>query len=812
MNKPSHIGRTTLTIALMCAPTMAQSPVFTPGNLVVVVEGCGVAGGTCAGTPNGSGPGGGYGDNQAAPLTLFQYAPTGTTSAVYVNSLTLPQVPSGANFTVSGEYGSSSEGTVHLSGAGQYLTVMGYGVSAAAFNANPPMFGAAPSNALGQSGSLTGQSYVATPRIVALIDANGNVNSSTVIYNIFNTNNPRSIYTVDGKIAYVSGQGSGSDATGGVFFVPLGLMNTAPTPITGLDTTNNTISQDTRDVQIFNNTLYVSVDTKGGSNSARSFVGTLGAPGNPPTSVVGGPVMLNGFGNSGGTGKVSITTGANGNGNGLNAGAQINVSPVNYFFANASTLYVADSGNPKNNSATSQVGNGGLEKWVNTKTDGSGTWNLLYTLHQGLPLVLNTSASGTTGLYGLAGQVSSDGTTVNLFATDSTILDTDKTYLYGITDTLAFTTASQAASETFTQLTAAPDNSNFKGVSFAPKFPTGGVAITSSPSGLAFTSSGSGCVPGSYTTPQAPVWTPGSTCALSVTSPQSGAAGVQYSFTQWEDGTANTSRIITAPGSPATYTATFTTSYLLTTSAGTGGSVSAGGFIAAGANATITATPAPGFFFVNFTGTTTSTSNPLVLPMNAPQSITANFAPQIIPAISWPAPAAVTFGSALSSSQLDATANVPGAFAYNPPAGTVLPVGNNQALSVTFTPTDTTTYTTATGSTAITVNPASAPASPASLVVTKVLTRNGDTVTVQLTITNTGGTAAANVIVSSVKVGADVATPLPQSIGTLAAGATAQVTVTVPGSVGASGAASSLVVTGSYTDGAFNSSARITLP
>jgi hypothetical protein len=808
-----RFGKTALLVALLCAPALAQSPVFTPGNLVVVVEGCGVNNGNCNGTPNGSGPNGGYGDNQAAPLNLFQYAPTGTTSVIYVNSLTLPQVPSGANFPVSGEYGSSSEGTLQLSGAGQYLTVMGYGVNAAAFNVNPPMFGAAPSNALGQSGSLTGQSYVAVPRVVALIDANGSVNTSTAIYNIYNTNNPRSIYTLDGVNAYVSGQGSGSDATGGVFLTPLGAINTAPTPISGLDTSNNTLSQDTRDVQIVNNTLYVSVDTKEGSNAARSFVATLGTPGTLPTSAVsGGPIMLNGFGNTGGTGKVSITTGANSNGNGLNAGAQINVSPVNFFFANTQTLYVADSGNGKQNSATSSVGNGGLEKWVNTKADGSGTWNLQYTLHQNLPLVLNSSASGTTGLYGLAGRVSADGTTVDLFATNYTIQDTDSTFLYGITDTIAFTTASQAAGEIFTQLAAAPTDSNFKGVSFAPKFPTGGVEITSSPSGLTFTSSGVGCALGTYPTPQAPVWTPGSSCTLSVTSPQAGPTGVQYTFSQWDDGSTNTSRVVTAPGSTTTYTATFTTNYLLTTSAGAGGSVSAGGFFAAGSNATITASPAPGFYFVNFTGTTTSTTNPLVLPMNAPQTITATFAPQIKPTITWPAIAAVTFGSALSGSQLNATANVPGTFVYNPPAGTVLPVGNSEPLSVTFTPTDTNTYTAAMASNTITVNAASQPASPANLVVTKTLTRSADTVTVQLTITNAGGTAAANVMVTSVKVGADLASPLPQSIGTIAAGASAQVTVTVPASVGASGAASSLVISGSYTGGTFSSSARITLP
>ena len=56
--------------------------------------------------------------------------------------------------------------------------------------------------------------------------------------------------------------------------------------------------------------------------------------------------MLPGFGSSDGKGKLVITAGTT---NGINAaGQQINLSPENFFFANASTLYVADSGSPKN--------------------------------------------------------------------------------------------------------------------------------------------------------------------------------------------------------------------------------------------------------------------------------------------------------------------------------------------------------------------------------------------------------------------------------------------------------------------------------
>lgn len=490
------------------------TPFFTSGNLVVSVEGCGMYGGTCTSVPNGSGNGtgnssvGGYGDNQGAPLTLFQYAPTGTSSVTFVNSLVLPQTSSGANLPVSGEYGSSSEGTLNLSGTGQYLTIMGYGVNAAAFNSSPGSYSSPSTNtALGQSGSLTGQSYTAVPRVLTLIDANGNVNSSTALYNIFNANNPRSAYTQNGASAYVSGQGTSGDKTGGVYYTAVGAVNNAPTAITGADATTNTVNQDTRDVQIVNNTLYVSVDSKAGSGNARDFIGTLGSP--PATSLYlsgAGPTQLTGFATAS-SGKETITSGSNGNGNSLNAGLQINLSPVNYFFASPSVLYVADSGAPKNNSATSSLGDGGLQKWVNSSSNGSGTWSLAYTLYRGLNLVVNTSSDGTSGLYGLTGTVS--GGTVLLYATNYTLSDLDPTYLYGITDNLSYTTATQVSGESFTLLDTAPSDSNFKGVSFAPTIPASNVAVTSSLAGSTFgqsvtftatvTSAGSGTPTGTIT-------------------------------------------------------------------------------------------------------------------------------------------------------------------------------------------------------------------------------------------------------------------------------------------------------------------------
>ena len=75
------------------------------------------------------------------------------------------------------------------------------------------------------------------------------------------------------------------------------------------------------------------------------------------------------------------------------------------------------------------------------------------------------------------------------------------------------------------------------------------------------------------------------------------------------------------------------------------------------------------------------------------------------PAITWATPAAITYGTALSATQLDASSTVAGSFSYSPAAGTVLTAGA-QALTVTFTPTDTTDYTAATATVTLTVNKA----------------------------------------------------------------------------------------------------------
>jgi len=91
---------------------------------------------------------------------------------------------------------------------------------------------------------------------------------------------------------------------------------------------------------------------------------------------------------------------------------------------------------------------------------------------------------------------------------------------------------------------------------------------------------------------------------------------------------------------------------------------------------------------------------------NASKDVTINLAGQITtPAITWSKPADITYGTALSSTQLNALASVSGTFVYTPASGTILGAGVH-TLQTIFTPTDLTNYTTASGSVSLTVSKA----------------------------------------------------------------------------------------------------------
>lgn len=101
---------------------------------------------------------------------------------------------------------------------------------------------------------------------------------------------------------------------------------------------------------------------------------------------------------------------------------------------------------------------------------------------------------------------------------------------------------------------------------------------------------------------------------------------------------------------------------------------------------------------VNFIPTDTATYS------TQSATVTLTVAPAT-PTLNWSTPAAIVYGTSLSGTQLNATSSTLGTFVYTPSTGAV-PAAGSQTLSVTFTPTDKTNYTTATQSVNLQVNKA----------------------------------------------------------------------------------------------------------
>jgi probable HAF family extracellular repeat protein len=201
-----------------------------------------------------------------------------------------------------------------------------------------------------------------------------------------------------------------------------------------------------------------------------------------------------------------------------------------------------------------------------------------------------------------------------------------------------------------------------------------------------------------------------------------------------------------------------------------------------------------------------------------------------VPVITWANPPDMIAGSALGSGQLDATANVPGTFVYTPPAGTVLPQGSN-TLSVVFTPNDSTDYSSTSATAIVNVDPGPGSTSGhPQFVVTRTLSRNAsNNIVVVATVTNTGSQpamalSAPYVTLNSCKLGSFTPISGPSVPGSIAPGASAQSTMTFPGSAGASGATVPLTINGSWfldigsgqaygsDGGSFGSTLRTLLP
>jgi hypothetical protein len=167
-----------------------------------------------------------------------------------------------------------------------------------------------------------------------------------------------------------------------------------------------------------------------------------------------------------------------------------NVFPFGVWFANATTLYVADEGDGANTfsngtytDAAAQT-TAGLQKW--TFDTAAGQWKFAYVLSAGLDLGVPYTVEGyptganaatglpwspaTGGLRNLTGRVNRNGT-VTVYAITSTVSGSgdqgaDPNRLVAITDDLAATTL--PAGEAFRTLRTARFAEVLRGVSFTP--------------------------------------------------------------------------------------------------------------------------------------------------------------------------------------------------------------------------------------------------------------------------------------------------------------------------------------------------------
>jgi YVTN family beta-propeller protein len=153
------------------------------------------------------------------------------------------------------------------------------------------------------------------------------------------------------------------------------------------------------------------------------------------------------------------------------------------------------------------------------------------------------------------------------------------------------------------------------------------VTVGTSPAGLAFTVDGT-----NYTSAKQFTWTINSQHTIATTSPQTPVAGTQYTFASWSDGGA-LSHSVTATASTTSYTASFSTSYLLTTgvSPSGGGTVTpaSGSYYAASTKVPLVAKPSAGYVFSSWTASpvavASASASTSVTMGAAAETVTANF-------------------------------------------------------------------------------------------------------------------------------------------------------------------------------------------
>ncbi len=448
----------------------------------------------------------------------------GITSKIYLDQITQQgwllnslEVPNSSQHGITSSsdqmvtsFSSKSELALNLSTSGDRISFVGYVAPIDALdvsNSNTPLV-VDPSNPVGES------AY----RAAATVDSSGKF--SFTLTNAYSGNNGRAAILNDDKGAdffYTAGNaGNGGNpqptgiviGAGAQFIERSGLAENSqapalPTPlgsfsVTLLGDTADKLGKDDnfRGLTVFNDVVYF---TKGsGSNGVNTvyFVDTTGkacpngvglpAPGAalPTTSLpVPSPFPAAGLANN-----MCILAGFPTE---LARTANPVAFPFGLWFADANTLYVADEGDGYTGGtdlythAAAQT-TAGLQKWTfDAKT---GTWNLAYTLQNGLQLGEAYTVSGyptgtnsatnlpwspaTDGLRNITGRRNGNGTVV-IWGITSTISGNgdqgaDPNRLVVVRDRLKNTDASDAEKEQFTTVRQAGFAEVLRGVSFTP--------------------------------------------------------------------------------------------------------------------------------------------------------------------------------------------------------------------------------------------------------------------------------------------------------------------------------------------------------
>lgn len=463
-----------------------------------------------------------------SPIFLDEMTPTGSL-------MTSLQVPNSA--TTSGDqlvtsFSSKSEESLHLSTDGNYLTFMDYVAPLNTIdvsNANTPAV-------VDPTNPVPGAYY----RAVATVNAQGQFSFTET--NAYSGNNGRAalyVNTNGNNFFYTVGNaGNGGNpepqqvvSGAGVQIIPATLNQSEssqtpglPTPVASFSVTQlgdaaDKVGKDDnfRGMTLYNNVLYVTKGSGGNGVNTVYFVDTTGnaCPASSATPGIGLPVAGAPLPTTNLAPTYNSTTGLASNMcvlAGFPTVSNKTSNPVAYpfglWFADATTLYVADEGDgvntydPNSNTYTDAAGStntGGLQKWIfNSSTQ---TWQLAYTLTTGLnlgtpytvagfPTGYNNGTDGTNlpwapatdGLRNIIGTVEGNriqGYNVVIWAISSTVSGdgdqgADPNKLYLITDRLSNTSAAVAAHETFTDLRDAANGEVLRGVSFTP-----GTSVTS---------------------------------------------------------------------------------------------------------------------------------------------------------------------------------------------------------------------------------------------------------------------------------------------------------------------------------------------